>query len=64
MIPMVSITPKQSLALGQISGFLLEPVSAQELSDARVIGFLLWGLEWDKPVKVLIDDSRLTGAAV
>ena len=43
---------------------LLEPVSAKELSDAGVVGFFLWGLEWDELVKVLINDSRLAGAAV
>ena len=64
MIPMVSISTKQSFALGRIPMHLFEPVSAEELSNARVVGFLLRGFKWDELVKVLVDDSGLTRAAV
>jgi hypothetical protein len=44
--------------------FLLEPVSAQELTDTGIFRFLLWGFKRDELVEVLIDGSRFAGAAV
>jgi len=42
---------------------LVQPVSAEELANAGVVGFLLWGFEGHKLVEVLVDEGGFARAS-
>lgn len=63
-VSVVAVASKRPLTLLGPFLLLVKPVTTQKLPDASVIWLLLWRLERNKTIKIFVNGSRVTGAAV